>query len=280
MRRIASRQNPIVARYRLAARGDADGIMLLDGVHVVSDAIAAGARVREAAVAAASMDDPLLRGVVDHLVGAGVDVASVTAPVMAALSGVRSSSAIVALADRPGLDEGDVFAGAGARAPLVIVAIDVQDPGNVGAIIRAAEAGGATGVVVAGSSADPFGWKALRGSMGSAFRLPVLRRQPAEDVQGGAGGGDLPLLDVLRRHHCQILATAPRGGRPLYEADLLGATAILIGGEGPGLRPEVLGAADERVSIPMESPVESLNAAATAAIMVYEARRQRSRVCS
>jgi len=82
--------------------------MLLDGVHLVADAIAAGARVREAAVAAASIDDPVVRGLVNRLISGGVDVVSVAAPVMAALSGVRSSSAMVALADRPRLDDSGV----------------------------------------------------------------------------------------------------------------------------------------------------------------------------
>src|SRR5262252_4378914 len=201
MRRVASRQNPIVSRYRLAARGDDRDVMLLDGVHLVADAIAAGARVREAAVAAASIDDPVVRGLVNRLISGGVDVVSVAAPVMAALSGVRSSSAMVALADRPRLDDSGVLRRvvpqlprrigdparvgapaahghrATARAPLIIVAVNVQDPGNVGAIIRVAEAGGAAGVMISGASADPFGWKALRGSMGSALRIPVIRRR-------------------------------------------------------------------------------------------------------
>lgn len=289
MRRVASRQNPIVSRYRLAARGDARDIMLLDGVHLVDDAMAAGARVREAAVAAASIDDPVVRGLVNRLISAGVDVVSVTAPVMAALSGARSSSAIVALADRPRLDGSDVFTRIApdelqaARAPLIIVAVNVQDPGNVGAIIRVAEAGGATGVMMSGASADPFGWKALRGSMGSAFRIPVIRRgsgpiqgRRAEAAPGRIDAAPRADLDELRRLGFRIVATAPRGGRPLFDADLRGSTAILIGGEGPGLPPEVLAAADVRVSIPMEPPVESLNVATTAAVMVYEARRQRS----
>ena len=199
---------------------------------------------------------------------------------------------MVALADRPRLDEslvfrrvvpqhpgrvgGDATVGppatpgnpaSTARAPLIIVAVNVQDPGNVGAIIRVAEAGGAAGVMISAASADPFGWKALRGSMGSALRIPVIRRGSVD-------------VDELRRLGFRIVATAPRGGHVVFDADLRGPTAILIGGEGPGLPPDVLAAADERVSIPMEPPVESLNAATTAAVMVYEARRQRSRLSS
>ncbi len=258
MRRVGSRQNPIVARYRHAARGDADGVMLLDGVHLVAEAIAAAVRIREAAVTVEAEHEPAIRRILEGLDRRRVETVAVTAPVMAALSPVRSSSPIVALADRPVRDE-CVFA---APAPLVAVAIDVQDPGNVGAILRVAEAAGASGAIVAGASADPFGWKAVRGSMGSVLRLPVVvektRWSPAE----------------AKRRALRIVATVPRGGRPLFDADLRGPLAVLIGGEGAGLPPELIENADERVTIPMKPPVESLNAAVTAALLLYEARRQ------
>src|SRR5207247_2416630 len=98
--------------------------------------------------------------------------------VMDAASPVRSSSPIIALAKRSGLGS-DVYA---KTPPLVLIACGVQDPGNLGAITRVAEAAGATGLVAAGQCADPFGWKALRGSMGSAFRLPISTRATAEEA--------------------------------------------------------------------------------------------------
>src|SRR5579864_9460153 len=122
MRRIASRQNAIVARYRAAARGRADDVMLLDGAHLVSDAVKAGARLLEAAVAVDRQDDVEVRSLVARLATAGVEVVSVTAPVMAALSPVRSSSVLVALAGRPRQDDAALFRGA---RPLVVVAVDV-----------------------------------------------------------------------------------------------------------------------------------------------------------
>jgi TrmH family RNA methyltransferase len=179
---------------------------------------------------------------------------------MQAISPVRSPSAIVALADRPTAAAGRIYDG----TPLVIVAIDIQDPGNVGAIIRVAEAGGASGVVCAGACADPFGWKALRGAMGSTLRLPVLVDRDVREA-----------IDEARRHRCRIVAASPRGGRPVFASDLRGPIAILIGGEGPGLAATQIDAADERVNIPMQPPVESLNTAVSAALIVYEARRQR-----
>jgi RNA methyltransferase, TrmH family len=268
MRRIESRQNPIVARYRQAARGDA--VLLLDGPHLVSDALSAGVRVTEAAVTVEASESIEIRRLVDRLNRAGVEVVSVTAPVMAALSPVRSSSAIVALADRPDRRAG-VF-GDRDRDPLVVVAVDVQDPGNLGALVRVAEAAGATGAMISSTSANPYGWKALRGSMGSALRLPIIIGEQGD------------LVASLRQHRCRIVAAAPRGGRSLFEVDrvddvddidLRGPLAILVGGEGAGLPAEILDQADIRVSIPMEAPVESLNTAVSAALLAYEARRQR-----
>jgi RNA methyltransferase, TrmH family len=269
MRRITSRQNPLVARYRAAARGDADALLLLDGLHLVAEALDAGIRVREAVVAAFADTEAgaprhaELRALVARLTGAGIDVIAASAAVMSAISPVRSASAIVALADRPEPHGAGVYAGG---TPLVVVAADVQDPGNLGAIVRVAEAGGATGVVAAGRSADPFGWKALRGSMGSALRVPLAVREDAGQALADA-----------RRHGCRIVATVPRGGRSLFDLDLTMPAAVFIGGEGPGLPAALVDAADDRVTIPMQPPVESLNAAVAAALIVYEARRQRSR---
>ena len=259
---ISSRHNPIVARYRAAAQGDAADRLLLDGAHLVADALAAGMLVREAAVTATADEDEELRGLVASLGRARVEVVTVTTAVMDALSPVRSSSAIVALADRPASDGAAVYAGG---AALAVIAVDVQDPGNLGAIVRVAEAGGATGVVAAGACADPFSWKALRGSMGSALRLPIAIRSDVEAA-----------VTAARRAGCRLVAATPRGGAPPFDLQLDGPTAILIGGEGRGLPHSIMSAADARATIPMAPPVESLNAAVTAALLVYEARRQRA----
>jgi len=261
MKRITSRQNPLVARYRAVSRGAERDLILLDGPHLIADADAAGLRIRHALVAAGAIERPDLRALVARLEAAGVDVASATGPVMAAASPVRSSSPIVALAERPAPLEDRLFAD---PSPLVVIACDVQDPGNVGAIARVAEAGGASGMIAAGECADPFGWKALRGSMGSALRLPIAVRPSLDQAVRDA-----------RQGRCRVIATVPRNGQSLFDADLRGPVAILVGGEGRGLPAAVADEADQRVTIPMRSPVESLNAAVTAALLVYEARRRR-----
>jgi TrmH family RNA methyltransferase len=258
---ITSRQNPLVARFRDAARGDGGAVLLLDGPHLVGEAVSAGVALQIAAVTPSALESGELQGLVSALGRQGVEVTLVSAQVMDAISPVRSPSAIVALAERPDDARAQLYRRA---SPVVVVAVDVQDPGNIGAIVRVAEAAGATGVVAAGASANPFGWKALRGSMGSALRIAIAVDDPDASV------------DAARQHRCSVLATVPRGGSAPFEIDLTGPVALLIGGEGRGLPPALVERADQRVTLPMQPPVESLNAAVTAAIVLYEARRQRS----
>jgi TrmH family RNA methyltransferase len=256
---VTSRQNKLVARYRAAARGEADGLLLLDGAHLVAEAVEAGLDIRSAIVAADAGHRPGVAALLERLSDRGVQVATASRGVIEAVSPVRSPSPIVALAERP-QSGARVWAGA---APLVLVAVGVQDPGNLGAIVRVAEAAGASGLVAAGGSADPFGWKALRGSMGSALRLPLLVATPER------------ALAEAKQHGCRIVAAVPREGRSLFEVDLTAAAAVFVGAEGSGLETGLLEAADERVTIPMQAPVESLNAAVAAAVLAYEALRQR-----
>jgi TrmH family RNA methyltransferase len=261
MKTIASRQNPLVARCRAVARNEVDGFILLDGAHLVGEALAAGLAIEEAIVAEADLSRADIGPLIARCERDGIPITAATSMVMSAVSPVRSSSAIVAIAARPAEPADEPFAAANA---LVVIACHVQDPGNAGAIVRVAEAAGATALVVAGPSADPFGWKALRGSMGSALRLPIAVQADAQEAARRA-----------REHGCKIVATVPRGGRSLFDVDLTESLAVLIGGEGAGLAAALVEAADVRLTIPMKPPVESLNAAVTAALILYEAKRQR-----
>lgn len=256
---ITSRQHPMVKQCRAILRGD-DERLLLDGWHLVGDALASGLPIAWVAVdSGRSAADPPL---VERAAAAGARIVQVTAPVLEAMSPVRSVSGVVAVCERPLVDPRAVLAPA---PSLVLTALGVQDPGNVGALIRSADAGCATGVLLDGQTADPWGWKALRASMGSSFRLPVLRDEAAverlRDWQ----------LDGIR-----VVAADPRDGVPMNEAALTGPLTIVLGGEGGGLPASVLGMADLRVRIPMRPRVESLNVAVAAALLVYEAARQRT----
>jgi RNA methyltransferase, TrmH family len=265
---IASRKNPFVAAVRRVAEGDDRDRVLLDGLHLLEEARSAQIPIASAAFTARALAglDGKARRLATALAGTGVRVVQVADPVMEALSPTAHPSGVVAVAARPkhGLDA--VLGRAGGPAALVVVAVDVQDPGNVGAIARVAEAAGATGYVVAGQSADPFGWKALRGSMGSVLRLPTVHDGDATTVAG-----------VLRAKRLQCLAAAPAGAVAFDAVDWRGPVACFVGGEGAGLPDALLQMADRRVRIPMMEPVESLNVAVSAGVLLYEAWRQRTR---
>ncbi len=151
-------------------------------------------------------------------------------------------------------------------APLIVVLAGVQDPGNVGTIVRSAEAFGATGAVATRGTADPWSPKALRASAGSALRLPVMR-----------GMATAVLLAQLKIEQVKILAASMRAENgfdsPAWAVhDRL---ALFIGSEGRGLPPEVEHAADAMISIPVSEPVESLNAGVAASVLLYEISRRR-----
>ena len=258
---ITSRQHPIVKEFRELARG-AGPLMLLDGWHLLGEA--ANARVAVAQIAICGPPTEKENAVVDRLRRDGAQVVEVSGAVLNALSPVSSPTGVVASARIPSVAAAAVLAPAPA---LVLAATGLQDPGNAGAIIRSAAAAGATGVVLDELSADPWGWKALRASMGGAFHLPVVRSRALA-----------ALIAEWRRAGVRIVATAPRGGVPMGEVDFTLPTAVLLGSEGAGLPAELLTAADTRVSIPMHGNIESLNAAVAAAVLLYEAQRQRVRL--
>ncbi len=264
MTTIIRGRHEFVQQCRSLARERTPGsdLVLLDGIHLVAEALSANVVILGAAMAPALRSTPAGDDLLRRLDRQGIDVAEVSENTLDRMSPVRSPAGVVAVARVPAASLSRAVDGA---CPFVIVAVDVQDPGNLGAIVRVAEAGYATGVICVGASADPFGWKALRGSMGSTFRLPVTDRLPMEVA-----------IDEIHRRGLTIAATAPRGGTPLYHADLTAPMAVLVGSEGGGLDSDTLLRADLRLVIPMNAPVESLNVAAATALVVFEAHRQRT----
>jgi TrmH family RNA methyltransferase len=264
MRTITSRQNPLVRTFRdLANDPDPTGErVLLDGVHLVREAHTAGALFEAVVVAAPRLDNATEEGELARtLEQADVDVVAADDRAFAAFSPVKSPSGLVAIARRQ--VTAPAILCAHPRA-FLLAAIDVQDPGNVGSLLRAAEAGGATGAFVAGTSANPFSWKALRGSMGSALRLPVVAGMTVDAV-----------LHCMQDAGIRLVAAVPRGGAPPDEIDWRGQRGLVLGGEGPGLSDELVARCDARVTIPMATTVESLNVAVAGGILIYAARRQR-----
>jgi TrmH family RNA methyltransferase len=263
VREITSRQNPLVAEYRAIARRRSPGSssVLLEGAHLIEEALSAGLPIRSAAVRRDALDRRDVGPVLAQLQRAGADTVVVSEAVLQAMSPASSPSGLIALAEIAPVSLDRAFT---RPPPLVLILFDLQDPGNAGAVVRSAEALQATAVIFCGSSADPFGWKALRGSMGSAFRLPVVAR-----ADGDAA------IRAARAAGLAVIAAVPAGGRNVIELDLTAPTAFLLGGEGPGLDPSIAAAADGRASIPMAPGVESLNVAVAAALLAWEASRQR-----
>lgn len=265
MKVVSSRQNPIVAAFRaLADEPDPTGArLLLDGTHLVADAHTSGLVFETVAVAASKLGAQTDEGLLARkLEGMGIEIIEASDSVFDALSPVKSPSGIIAIAQRRPVTAAEICTRPDA---FVLAAIDVQEPGNVGALLRAAEAGGVTGALVCGASANPFSWKALRGSMGSAFRLPIVGGMTTHQA-----------LTCMRKSALRTVAAIPRGGQDPDAINWRGRLALLLGGEGPGLTDEAIALCDARVTIPMAGPVESLNVAAAGAVLVYAARRQRS----
>ena len=264
MRTITSRQNPVVARFRTARTGGSPRRhLLLDGTRLIDDARATKTPLEVALFSATALHagDQRLSALADTLAASGVEVFAAADAVIQAASPVRTPSGVVALATYQAYPLDRIVTDAGSG--LMVATVGVQDPGNVGAIIRAADAGGARAVVVTEGSADPFGWRALRGAMGSSLRLPVAL---VDDLPG--------LIITARERGARVVATVPRGGTGLYEADLTGPRLLLVGPEGAGLDDAIDSSADLRVSVPMRRRVDSLNVSIAAALVIYEARRQ------
>ena len=257
---IRSRSNPLYKRLA-ALKERAEGeLCLLEGPKLVEEALDAGLALREAI---AGPKAEARRGALLALLRArGVPIRILDEALVASLSDADTSQGLVAIAERPQADEARLYAG----TALILVAVAIQNPGNLGALLRTAEAAGATGAYLTSGCADPYSWKALRGSMGSAFRLPVV--------------GGLSLDDALRRlreRQLAVIAAAPDAAQNYDAFDWRRGVALLLGNEGAGLPPEAAHAADARVRIPMARTVESLNVSAAAAVLLFEAARQRRR---
>ncbi len=207
MERISSRQNALVRQFRDIVQGTATDAMLLDGEHLIGEALVSGIAIDVAAFDERLADGRLARRLRDGKTKTVI----VSDAVLNAMSPVQSPSGAVAIGRRPATSLDRVWA---RTPPLIVLLHDVQDPGNVGAIVRAAEACGATGVVCSDRTADPFGWKALRGAMGSSFRMPLAVKQElrqAIDAARSRGPADFRHHDA-RRHTLARLRSARAGG--------------------------------------------------------------------
>ena len=252
---ITSRDNPLFKRLKKLAESARERrethTALLDGEHLIQACLDAGGEPRtllHSSFCAREVWQPLAARCTR------AKVVGLSDNLFAELSPVESPTGVMAetawLEARPS-----------SRTPLVLLLEDIQDPGNLGSLLRSAAAAGATLAVLSKGCADAWSPKALRGGQGAQFVLPILLR------------ADLPAW--IRSAGMPVWALALDGEKSMFDLDLSGSSAILVGNEGAGLSEEILEIASARVSIPMPGGIESLNAAAAAAIALFEAVRQR-----
>jgi TrmH family RNA methyltransferase len=257
---VRSRQNALAKRLAALRRpgaGEAE-LMLVEGPRLIAEALASGVTLEAAAVGEGALE--AARPLIERLEDAGVALHVLADPLLASLSELETSQGLLAIGQRPRFDASAIFRG----TPLVLVAVGIQNPGNLGGLLRTAEAAGATGAWLTDGCADPCAWKSLRGAMGSAFRLPIERHVAERDV-----------VTRLRARGLQVLA-ATAAAETRYDAvDWRLPTALLVGSEGSGLPAPLERAADARIGIPIAPPVESLNVGVAAGILLFEAARQR-----
>jgi len=263
MQVVTSAANPVVKRVRqLADRKHRrrQQAFVVEGLQPVWRAAQAGRRFQALIVAPDLLANQAARAMVADLESDGVPVTRVSAELFGRLSdrdGPAGLAAIVA-GGLAGLDSLVV------RADSVFVVLhELANPGNIGTIVRTADAAGAAGVILLGNTADPLSGPAIKASMGSVFATPTVAASSAAE-----------LLSWARAHGCQVAAMTGGGASDLWHTELPRPLLVLLGNEGAGLPDELLAAADLRVRIPMTGTAESLNVAAAAAVVLFELARR------
>lgn len=265
LRHIEGRHNALVKELRQAfghAELTESGDCAIEGVRIVEEAIRSGLRFRAVFFreSAQNLSEKLLPQIGAHVETLELAdklfdgaVPSETPQGVAALVRLKDFS-LEAVLER-------------VQVGPILVAAGLQDPGNLGTILRSAEAFGSAGVILGEGTVSPFNSKVIRASAGSAFRLPV--------VQAKGPGGLNDVCTKLRARGVRLMATSSHKGTSLDQAKLAGPVAIFVGSEGAGVPRALLAQVDETVAIPHSPQVESLNAGIAASIVLYEAARQR-----
>jgi TrmH family RNA methyltransferase len=257
-RRVESRQNARVKELRAGlSRGirTAHNHIAIEGLHLVQEAVKSGLNLNT--VFLQEGNEELLQ----RFPSGDAEVLILTEDVFLSAAMTEHPQGVAALVEAPHFTVQAMFPSAPGPAPLVLIAAGLQDPGNLGTLVRSAEAFGATGMILLPGTVSLWNAKTLRASSGSAFRLPVLALT-AEAA-----------FTALRDQGLRIVAAVARDGDS--EADLHGPSALLIGNEGSGLPEAWIAQADARVTIPFTGAVESLNAAIAGSVLLYDAMRQR-----
>ncbi len=268
LRRIEGRHNPLVKQLRQAfsrAELTESGDCAVEGLRILEEAIRSGLRFSAVFFRESAQDraERLL-----PQIGAQVETLLLPDKLFDSLVPSESPQGVAALVRLKEFSLDDTMERL--QVGPIVVLSGLQDPGNLGTIVRSAEAFGSAAVVLGEGTVSPFNSKVVRASAGSVFRLPVIH---------GHGKSAVTKLEEvsekLRAKGVRLIATSSHKGTPLDQADLKGAVAIYFGNEGSGLPREVMAKMDETVVIPHTAQVESLNAGVAASIVLYEAARQR-----
>jgi len=264
LRRIEGRHNPLAKEVRQAfarAERTADGCTAIEGVRIVEEAIRSGLRFR------AVLFRESAEGVAERLlpqIGAHVETLSLPDKLFDGVVPSESPQGVAALVRVKEFSLDDVLERL--QVGPVVVVMGLQDPGNLGTVLRSAEAFGSAGVVLGEGTVSPANSKVIRASAGSIFRLPVVAK---------ASGGTEEICGKLRKAGVRMIATSSHKGTALDEASLTGSVAVFLGSEGSGLPRGLMAQVDELIAIPHSEQVESLNAGVAGSIVLYEAARQR-----
>lgn len=259
IRIVQSRQNARVKELRAALARSVrteTGLLAIEGEHLLLEAIASGLEI--VAVFIQTGREALL----DKLrIPAETETVALPPEIFTSAVQTESPQGIAAFVRPCTVTLDQVFSG---PKPLLLIAAGLQDPGNLGTLIRSAEAFGATSYVVLPGTVSPDNQKTLRASAGSIFRLPGITI--CEDH----------LFSAFKHKKIRSIAAVAADGEALSSTDLTKPCAVILGNEGSGIPESILSRADARVTIPTPGPVESLNAAIAGSILLYEAARQRS----
>jgi RNA methyltransferase, TrmH family len=259
---IASPSNERLKHARRVRDGREPEFIFIEGERLVEECLQSGLKL----AACFHEPDPTPRAqkIIDEMTKRGCALYPALRAALETVSDTVNTQGLVVIAERPEFDFDLALQARDGVAPLVVCLDSAQDPGNFGTIVRTAEAAGASGVVATKGSVDAFAPKTLRSSMGSAFRLPVVTAAEIEDLALAGSAAKL-----------RIVATMSGGETVYSDYDWRKPTMVVFGNEARGVGRELLERCDERLRIPLRAPVESLNIAAAAAVILFEAARQR-----
>jgi RNA methyltransferase, TrmH family len=261
--KITSRDNSLLRHARIVRDGKADDLIFVEGLRLCEEALSSQLEIDAVIYSEEITRKERAAQLIEQLGAATQKVASVSEKLLESISYTKTPQGIVVLASRPANDEAN-FKQKQPLSPFLVILHGVNNPVNVGAILRTAEAAGVTGAITTAHTSDAFSPKALRGAMGSAFRLPIWSGAEYADV-----------IDWCTERGIRTVCGVARGHKTYTEVDWRGSLAVIVGPESTGLSAAEIALADEAVRIPMEGAVESLNVAVATGIILYEASRQR-----